>query len=86
MTSSEQARADAMADAETLRLWAASRPMPIDDFDWFAYPAEVAVLRCVVTTDPGGAGLWNYRPETHAEDVCRAARAAFRAVPGLRGE
>ena len=47
MTPSEQSRADAMADAETLRLFQASQPLPLDDFDWLPYP-EMGALRCAV--------------------------------------
>lgn len=72
MTSSEQARADAMADAETLRrnarLW------------WREWDITTgAVEACTVTPS-------NWSPEISYQSASRGARAAFRAVPGLRGE
>lgn len=100
MTTSEQARAAAMADAETLR--------------WFTYSliAEInrglrserrirvlmtpQALRPVpsIVTDIHYANaeniarlseIWNFIEETTVSQVRDAARAAFRAVPGLRG-
>lgn len=75
MTSSEQARADAAADAETLR-------------------------RFAFATDQTGLGQWAHPNAGRVRTMFRrmrgnpimsfgcvreAARAAFRAVPGLRG-
>lgn len=64
MTTSEQARADAIADAETLRL-----------FPLFARDLSAGV-RLRLFIDPH---LADYRT------AVSRARAAFRAVPGLRG-
>jgi hypothetical protein len=76
MTTSEQARANAMADAETLRA------LPSFYFPDRSTEETFNVLhytRCAVVvgslSDPSNL-------PTYAE---RAARAAFRAVPGLRG-
>lgn len=73
MTPSEQARADAMADAETLRL--ACR----DLLGWSLYPR---------TLDAGYAIDW---PQGDLATLAYhhaflSARAAFCAVPGLRGD
>ena len=63
MTSSEQARADAMADAETLRRFLLrEHGLNAADDIRLASNGQVVML--------------------HPEE---AARAAFRAVPGLRG-
>lgn len=71
MTASEQARADAMADAETLRPWLLSR-------GW----GDTSSARSLYL----GAGFPPLDDPRHAGRVARArARAAFRAVPGLRG-
>jgi len=90
MTTSEQARADAMADAETLRLYFASGR-------FFRVSAEAAPIACGLYPEGwltlGGpmphretlrmASLgWAARAARHA---CGLASDAFRAVPGLRG-
>jgi hypothetical protein len=93
MTKSEQARADALADAETLRL----------------YLWEQTKERHRIGSRISASGQWNHttlgQAERHAEAVLQtrpwlgdnggvsvarwgtlAARAAFRAVPKLRGD
>jgi len=71
LTQSEQARADAMADAETLRRWLrSSMPSSAWRFDsglCYRWPSKR-----IPVPDPISA-------------MCRA-RAAFRACPGLRGD
>ena len=69
MTTSEQARADALADAETLRqFWMDAHPLERDrSTDYLTFLSA-----------PDTLGL--------AQFMARgAARAAFRAIPGLRG-
>ena len=78
MTSSEQARADALADAETLLYYAttikatrgARRELvtALDNATFYGSRAARFVAKA--------AGHWS---------AFTAARAAFRAVPGLRG-
>jgi hypothetical protein len=71
---SEQARADAMADAETLRRVAASMPHIGDQMSWELVEA-------------GNNGASSRFPDTaYMTTRFVAARAAFRAVPGLRGD
>lgn len=87
MSPSEQARADALADAETLRL------MALEANSYFAsdYDPEFKTW-----TREDRTGYW-IRDAQHygylaiggaidfcAERAAEAARAAFRAVPGLR--
>lgn len=67
MTKSEQARADALADAETLRWIRQRNPVNADQL--------VHGLRF--------AAPWP--EEIIFSEARHAARAAFRAVPGLRG-
>lgn len=76
MTSSEQARADAIADAETLRLYTDPRPRLKDQRCQRLCDAEFYGKRAVLDMDEHRAYY----------DGKGAARAAFRAVPGLRGE
>ena len=104
MTTSEQARADAMADAETLRIGATERCMAcagtgyrgLDDCGDCAGTGEVDQhpvgtdlsiaawqgerLACLPRLPPG------LTEDQVAAAVRIAARAAFRAVPGLRGD
>lgn len=68
MTTSEQARADALADAETLRLNLHSGDIAIASVE--------GDLAAVYPEAESGFA---------ARCAKRAARAAFRAVPGLRG-
>jgi len=83
MTRSEQARADAFADADTLRLYL---------YSWGAAHGrlDLAIRRCdsadaadAVLTD-ADCHLWGRSPTRHWR-VIESARAAFRACPGLRG-
>ncbi len=72
MTASEQARADALADAETLEWFLFSH-------DWKAYKALLHVGNLgMESTDRLSGSSPRY--------AFHAARAAFRAVPGLRGD
>ena len=73
MTPSEQARADAMADAETLRLHDYRKVR----HSWGAFPAiHEASMYPPLCSDPEIAYM----------SAVLHARAAFRAAPGLRGE
>jgi hypothetical protein len=86
MTSSEQKRADAMADAETLRVVAADvAGCPIDTFEARNHEAE-RVLRLRNPLDLGYTLYTRNAPAIAAQEARLEARAAFRAVPGLRGE
>ena len=69
---SKQARADAMADAETLRLVAG-----------VANPYGRGVMRSRLLAAGYAWEAWR-QGYTRAELFVKAARAAFRAVPGLR--
>lgn len=69
MTASEQARADAMADAETLRINARLGA---------TLTHGNSVINSAKRTD------WQAPTLAYCRAV-EAARAAFRAVPGLRG-
>lgn len=71
MTPSEQARADAMADAETLRLaWR----------DLCGWPKDPCIFEGWLKSGSG----WDRQ---FARATARqSAHAAFRAVPGLRGD
>jgi len=71
MTKSEQARADAMADAETLRLYV------LRNADLAHADRQASALR-TIQAELAQKGLT-------AKNAQRIARAAFRAVPGLRG-
>lgn len=82
MTTSEQARADAMADAETLR-----RNIGIDDYSpdfqcWIGSPSTFALNRAVQNADMAVRGAVDFA----AERGQLAAHDAFRVVPSLRGE
>ena len=91
MTKSEQARADAMADAETLRIYGhvhasnygrrfMSRLIHRAGF-LGGYVATVEVPRLIGAP---GCGSGSCAEEGLRSTVRDAARAAFRAVPGLR--
>jgi hypothetical protein len=82
MTPTEQARADAMADAETLR-WAVQGVGggPLVDASLQGGRAVRAVLK-IDSGNDGGC----HNPIQAAAWAESAARAAFRAVPGLRGD
>ena len=74
MTKSEQARADALADAETLRLVVTSMSPP--------GPLKGVALWTVRAGWPTGLRVeFARQPYKSAR---KHARAAFRAVPGLR--
>lgn len=77
VTTSEQARADAMADAETLRNVVSTHGMANRAVARGVCEAEAAGHRAIQWRCGYGDGLTFYAEE--------AARAAFRAVPGLRG-
>lgn len=83
--SDQMPASDALADAETLRNVVDAQRYPIDAFDWVRYP-DLQALRCGISTDPRGAGLWRYSVQTHVDDARFAARLAFWAAPALRGE
>jgi len=79
MSTSEQARADAMADAETLVRYVA-------DHSHGRY--NRTTLSRAANRDWTGAAYWRTPEREHvaAERAVAAARAAFRAVSALRGE
>lgn len=78
MTTSEQARADAMADAETLRRVC---------FGSGSLANDLAVQASSEGTRAGLVATGKVWCGTSAYDYARfAAHAAFRAVPGLRGD
>lgn len=83
MTSSEQARADAMADAETLR-----RVVTAHDVRGYALPLErrSPILKAAkYGSDAGFFMRHNHDPiDEPGQFAISAARAAFRACPGLR--
>ena len=80
MTTNEQARADAMADAETLRLYLYSGGPATDRH---IRRCDAANAADAVLTD-AACHKWGHKPFRHFR-VISAIRAAFRAVPGLRG-
>jgi len=89
MTPSEQARADAMADAETLRAFQRDPYPPnflIRTFAPNAYATECGALRCGVDASLWARGHFYETERALVDDATHVARAAFRAVPGLRGE
>lgn len=85
-------RQDALADAESLLRWAESQPSTIDDFDWRlkdeSTAAVTAILRVPERHVSWPDDIWRgtNSAEILGETYELAARAAFRAVPGLRGE
>ena len=81
MTKSEQARADAMADAETLAMWGGPWVEPMNLGSWV-----VEAIREILTPAEGDDETLDHGT-AEASLVpwsVEAARAAFRAVPGLR--
>lgn len=79
MSTSEQARADAMADAETLQIFAAVYQFPqLRNINKCWRRAE-NIAECA-TPDSG------YDEHRAVMQAHWLARAAFRAVPALRGE
>ena len=75
MSASEQARADAMADAETLRIEA------------WRYPKDFrTALESAGIFGNGARAKTHTSARAAASCATSAARAAFRAVPGLRGD
>lgn len=80
MTASEQARADAKADAETLLLNVPVADYSVDFQCWIAGQVRLALNDAQAMGHMASAG-----PATFAaERATIAARSAFRAVPGLR--
>lgn len=75
MTTSEQARADAVADAETLRL--ALKITKSGNPDYYV----MGGIALAAMVHPGVV----HAAESAAPCAIQAARATFRAVPGLRG-
>jgi len=71
LSTSEQARADAVADAETLWLYAREQPRPKD-----------ACLDVIRAANAGRTAHLGRSPKATGR---KAGRHAFRAVPGLRG-
>lgn len=100
MTTSEQARADALADAETLRLTCiipCRRCGGRGDIGLYTCPdcQGVGVFETNTGIDLGIAGWCGYNWQAQSvrlstdqlvESVRIGAHAAFRAVPGLRGD
>ena len=94
MTTSEQARADAIADAETLRLvaqeirfserWTRSRRGRAASGPGRVRIAELKAEWAVSMLRT--AHIERQPVKTIVRDAYEAARAAFRAVPGLREE
>jgi hypothetical protein len=79
MTTSEQARADAMADAETfMRVLGICYPVSKDSYG-AAYHAQWCAEQALIESSPNG------RIQCAYAYAAASARAAFRAVPGLRG-
>ena len=91
MTPSERGmgRADAMADAETLRAFQ-RYPFPpsflLRTLAPEAYGVDVGALRCGISTDLWARGHFYETEAELVDDARRAAHAAFRTVPGLRGD
>lgn len=77
MTISEQARADAAADAETLRLMAGSHERRNNTTKNLMDSGRMAELL--------QSNLWFKREDAAQACAVYSARFAFRAVPGLRG-
>lgn len=92
MTKSEQARADAMADVETLRL-AHESEAGFSESCWCVGPSGERHLPCCDLLDSfAWASISRLQRSVHgvdsdmwADSALESARAAFRAVPGLRG-
>lgn len=74
LTPSEQSRADAFADAETLRRFAL---LDLEPCSWRRKAITRSGYGLVIDTPE-----W---PSWAAREATLKARAAFRAVPGLRG-
>jgi hypothetical protein len=75
MTATEQARADAMADAETL--------LRVSEEGYYSELFQAPRYGDWAIRSLAGHISAFATPDVYAQ---RAARAAFRAVPGLRGE
>jgi len=82
MTKSEQARADALADAETLRRNARLPGHGLTCYRALRACNEYAEWALVYGVDGGVEDF----ADCAADHWRLSARAAFRAVPGLRGE
>ncbi len=84
MTASEQARADALADAATLEFYFACAGFPPS-----MLPGKAAAILRVYgrPSEWGGAPAWRGTIWRECPEWARMdAHAAFRAVPGLRGD
>lgn len=88
MTKSEQARADALADAETLRLFAEESWRHSELYCDDASSLPLLLDRARGVKQGGRLGYYQRKGRLGAVSVLitDAAHAAFRAVPGLRGE
>lgn len=81
--------ADALADAETLRAFQRDPYPPnflLRTLAPDAYATEHGALRCGVSADLWARGHFYETEWALVDDAAHAARAAFRAVPGLKGE
>ncbi len=76
-----QAVRDAMADAETLRVNAGVSDYSVEWKCWVGSPTTFRLNEAVMNADMAVRGALDFA----AERGQIAARAAFRAVPGLRG-
>jgi hypothetical protein len=100
MTQSEQSRADALADAETLRwfTWAIIAAANRGTRKEFRIrglinprrlPTLPSIVKDVQQADASSlvnlAPVWNLTERQVIPQIVEHARAAFRAVPGLRG-
>jgi hypothetical protein len=88
MSASEQARADAMADAATLRLVSEDISEHCWNGSWDFNPCRTcldAVQALRLGAEWSERDMWRFLVEATVEFYAQEASAAFRAVPGLRG-
>ena len=89
MTKSEQSRSDALADAETLRVFVRDCYPPHLLTRLFApdeYRVDCGALRCAISPELWQRGHFYEAEDALVDDATHSAREAFRAVPGLRGD
>ena len=77
--------AQAMADAEQLRVAVRGQPEPIDDWDCVPTP-DYSALRCGIDEQLWARGVFHETAYGLVTDAMGAAAIAFHAVPALRGE